>query len=205
MEKACQDPDLGIAVNAPNLLTLLRVLLVPLAIWLIIVGELRLAFLVLLVAGATDALDGFLAKRFGWETELGAYLDPLADKLLLVSTFVALGVRAALPVWLVVLVVSRDVMIVIAILLATMLGKPLRMHPLRLSKLNTAAQIALALLVLGDLGFSLGLGLVREGLIYLTGVLTAASAAAYLRLWLLHMTGNGKPAHDVGAAGEWRS
>jgi cardiolipin synthase (CMP-forming) len=179
-------------VNFPNLLTLLRILLVPLAIWLIISDELAAAFLVLVLAGITDAADGLIAKRFGWETELGAYLDPLADKLLLVSVYVVLGIHAALPSWLVIMVVSRDVMIVAGILLAAILSHPLKVKPFVVSKINTGAQIALALLVLADEGFHLGLSQLRTFGIYLTAALTAASAAAYLWAWLLHMTGNGE-------------
>jgi cardiolipin synthase (CMP-forming) len=168
----------------PNLLTLLRILLVPLTIWLIVSDELRGAFAVLLVAGATDGIDGFVAKRYGWTSELGAYLDPLADKLLLVSTFVTLGIRAFLPSWLVILVVSRDVMIVSAILLSVMVGPHVPMRPLNISKFNTVAQIALALLVLANAGFSLGWDELRSTMVYITAALTAASAGAYLWNWL---------------------
>ncbi len=171
-------------MHLPNLLTLLRILLVPLTIWLIVADELRGAFLIFLVAGATDALDGFIAKRFGWTTELGSYLDPLADKLLLVSSYIALGMRTLLPAWLVILVVSRDVMIVSAILLSVMVGPRVVMRPLTVSKLNTVAQIGLALLVLADSGFSLGWDTFKTVLIYLTAALTAASAGAYLWAWM---------------------
>lgn len=176
-------------VYIPNLLTLLRILLVPLTVWLIVSNDLRSAFGVFLVAGVTDALDGFLAKRFGWTSELGAYLDPLADKLLLVSTFVTLGFRTMLPSWLVILVVSRDVMIVSAILLSVVIGREVIMRPLTISKLNTALQIALALLVLADAGFLLGWETFRSALIYLTGAFTAASAAAYLWTWIGALNG----------------
>jgi cardiolipin synthase (CMP-forming) len=175
----------------PNLLTLLRILLVPLTIWLIVAGELRGAFVVFLLAGATDALDGFIAKRYGWTTELGAYLDPLADKLLLVSSYVALGLHALLPAWLVILVVSRDVLIVSAILLSVLVGPRVVMRPLTISKLNTVAQIALALLVLANSGFALGWETFRSVLIYLAAALTGASAGAYLWTWLTSIGGAG--------------
>ena len=96
------------------------------------------------VAGISDAVDGFLAKRFNWETELGAYLDPIADKLLIVCIFIALGVTARLPSWLVIMVVSRDVLIVIAVVLSWLLNHPTPMKPLAVSKMNTVAQIVLA-------------------------------------------------------------
>ncbi len=181
------------ALYLPNLLSLGRALLVPLAVWLIISGEARWAFVVMVVAGTTDALDGWLAKRYGWETELGAYLDPLADKLLLVSVFVTLGVAGQLPAWLVIMVVARDVMIVIAVLLSWMLEQPLRIQPLRISKWNTAAQIILALVTLADMGFGLGWALPRQGLVLLVAALTVASAGAYVIAWLRHMTGGAPP------------
>ena len=181
-------------VNIPNILTLLRILLVPLAIWLIISDAFRAAFAVLVLAGATDGIDGYLAKRYGWTTELGAYLDPLADKLLLVSSFVTLGFRVLLPSWLVILVVSRDVMIVAGILLSVVIGEQVEMRPLAISKLNTVVQIGLVLLVLADAGFNLRWERLLSLVIDLTAVLTAASAAAYLWKWFKRMTGGTPPA-----------
>lgn len=175
-------------LSIPNILSLARILITPVVIWLIIDGELQLACAAVLAAGLSDALDGFLAKRWKLETEFGAYLDPIADKLLLVSVFVALGIFGELPAWLVILAVSRDVMIVTAILLAYVLGQPMRVKPLFISKANTTAQILLALMTLADAGFGLGLGIVRFSLVWVTAVLTAISAAAYLRSWLQHMT-----------------
>jgi cardiolipin synthase (CMP-forming) len=180
-------------VNIPNLLTLLRILLVPFAIWLIISDAFAAAFFTLVVAGLTDGLDGYLAKRFGWSTELGAYLDPLADKLLLVSTFVALGIRLLVPAWLVILVVSRDVMIVSGILLAAVIGETVRVRPITISKLNTVVQIALALLILANKGFGLNWEGARTAGVYLTAVLTVASAGVYLWQWLSEMTGGTPP------------
>jgi cardiolipin synthase (CMP-forming) len=178
------------ALNLPNLITLGRVILVPLVFWLVVTGQTQAAFFAFLVAGISDAVDGYLAKSFGWKTELGSYLDPLADKLLVVSIFLALGVDGALPVWLVVTVVSRDILIVIAIMLSWLLGNPMRIRPLAISKANTAAQIVLVATVLADEGFGLGLSMARLVMIWVTGALTVASLAAYLRGWLLHMSGN---------------
>ena len=102
----------GRSLSIPNLITLARILLVPIVVWAIVSDAMRIAFLLFLAAGLSDAIDGFLAKRFGMATELGAYLDPLADKAMIVSIYVALGIADALPRWLVILVVSRDIMIV---------------------------------------------------------------------------------------------
>ena len=176
-------------MNIPNSLTLGRIVLVPLIVWLIITHEMTAAFLLFLLAGFSDAADGFLAKRYGWRSELGAYLDPLADKLLIVSIFVALGVLDALPSWLVIAVVSRDILIVLGVMLAWLLEQPIRISPLIVSKANTVAQIVLAATVLADDGFGLGLETLRIALVWITGVLTIASLAAYLRAWLRHMSG----------------
>jgi cardiolipin synthase len=176
-------------LNIPNLITLGRVILVPVVFWLLVSGQTQLAFFAFVLAGVSDAVDGFIAKRFGLSTELGAYLDPLADKLLIVSIFVALGVLDALPSWLVIAVVSRDILIVLGVMLAWLLEQPIRISPLIVSKANTVAQIVLAATVLADDGFGLGLETLRIVLVWITGVLTIASLAAYLRAWLRHMSG----------------
>jgi len=174
-------------VNIPNSLTLVRIVLVPLVVWLIIDHEMTAAFLLFLLAGFSDAADGYIAKRYGWRSELGAYLDPIADKALLVSIYVTLGLAGHLPVWLVIAVVSRDILIVGAVVLSWMLSRPLTMHPLLISKVNTFAQIVLAGLVLAELGLGLGLEPVVKVLIWVTGALTILSAAAYFWEWLGHM------------------
>lgn len=174
-------------MNIPNSLTLVRIVLVPVVVWLIIDHEMTAAFLLFLLAGFSDAADGYIAKRYGWRSELGAYLDPIADKALLVSIYVTLGLAGHLPVWLVIAVVSRDILIVGAVVLSWMLSRPLTMHPLLISKVNTFAQIVLAGLVLAELGLGLGLEPVVKVLIWVTGALTILSAAAYFWAWLGHM------------------
>nr|WP_210269908.1 CDP-alcohol phosphatidyltransferase family protein [Hyphomicrobium methylovorum] len=170
------------------MITLGRVILVPVVFWLLLTGEIQAAFLAFVVAGISDAVDGFLAKRFGWETELGAYLDPIADKLLIVCIFIALGVTNSLPSWLVILVVSRDVLIIIGVVLSWLLNHPTPMKPLAVSKMNTVAQIVLAGTVLADEAFSLNFKGPVQFLTFLAAVTTVASLAAYLRIWLRHMT-----------------
>jgi cardiolipin synthase len=186
------------ALNAPNLISLARVLVVPFIISLIISGELKLAFVLVLLAGLSDALDGYLARHFGWRTELGSYLDPVADKLLLVSMFVTLGYFGMLPASLVVLVVSRDVLIVIAVVIAHMLGQPMKMRPHLSGKLNTVAQIGLAVVTLADEGFGLGLASIRQLLVLLAAGLTAVSTGVYLQTWMRHLTGHGVVSDDAG-------
>src|ERR1700751_3266437 len=143
----------GGGLSIPNLITLGRILLVPIVVWAITLGEMRIAFALFLVAGISDAVDGFLAKRFHMKSELGAYLDPLADKALIVSVYMSLGIVGMLPIFLVILVVSRDIMIISAFLLAWLVGRPLSLRPLLVSKVNTVAQILLAILILAEPAF----------------------------------------------------
>jgi cardiolipin synthase len=164
-----------------------RILLVPVVVWAIAAGELRAAFLLFMAAAISDAVDGFLAKRFGMTTELGAYLDPLADKALIVSIYVSLGITELIPRWLVILVVSRDIMIIGAVMLSWLVGKPVRVKPLMVSKLNTAAQILFACVVLASLGFGWQLGPSITLLMALVAVLTLLSVAFYVAEWIRHM------------------
>jgi cardiolipin synthase len=161
--------------------------LVPVVVWAITSGAMQMAFILFVVAGISDGVDGFLAKRFDMASELGAYLDPLADKALLVSIYVALGIAGAIPQWLVILVVSRDIMIVGAIMLSWLLGKPVPMRPHLSSKLNTAAQIVLASLVLGALGFRFDAGRLVVACEVLVAFLTLLSVAFYVVGWTRHM------------------
>ena len=179
-------------MNLPNLITIARILLAPFIIWLIISGEMLAAFIAFLVAGVSDGVDGFLAKRWSQVTALGAHLDPLADKLLLVSIYVALGVGSHLPPWLVILVVSRDLLILGGLMVAWVMHRPMAIKPLVISKVNTFAQILLAGSVLAVLGMGLHVpGLIQLGSIAVAG-LTLASGAVYLRDWLVYVAnGNG--------------
>jgi cardiolipin synthase len=174
-------------MTIPNLITIFRFCLVPLAVWCIGTGAWGWAFIAFLVAGVSDAIDGYIAKSFDMRSELGAVLDPLADKALLVSIFVTLGIVGAVPLWLVILAVFRDFMIVGAVLVSWVMGQPVRIAPLMLSKVNTAAQLAFVVLVL----FARATGFAFSVLIELGGLavaaLTIASAAAYLRQWLNQM------------------
>lgn len=178
-------------LSIPNLITLARILCVPLIVWAITSGEMMAAFILFLAAGISDAVDGFLAKRFNMASELGGYLDPLADKALIVSIYIALGITEAIPRWLVILVVSRDIMIVGAVMLSWLIGKPMRMKPHPVSKLNTVAQIFLACLVLGSLGFRFDAGWMLPASIGAVAVLTLLSIAFYVAEWIRHVGSNG--------------
>ena len=180
-------------LNLPNFITLGRIIAVPVVFWLLMSGQSAAAFFVFVLAGISDAVDGYLAKTYNLQTELGAYLDPLADKLLIVSIYVALGARSELPLWLVTAVVSRDIAIVGAVMIAWLMDHPVRIHPLVVSKLNTTAQLVLASTVLFDEAFSIGLTGTRMVLIWVTGLLTLLSLIAYLRAWVRHMTSDTPP------------
>lgn len=182
----------GATVTVANVITILRFLLVPGVVFAMLAGNMQWAFAGFLVAGISDGVDGFIARHFNQRTKLGAYLDPMADKLLLVSVFVVLGYMGELPLWLVIAAVSRDALIIGAVLLSTIMGHPVEMKPLFVSKANTAVQIVLAAAALAELAFSIGLGPLLPALIFLSGLLTVASAAAYLVAWLRHMSGYGE-------------
>ena len=179
-------------LTIPNLITILRFVLVPAVVLAMLNMRWDWAFAGFLVAGISDGVDGFIARRFNQHSKLGAYLDPMADKVLLVSVFVVMGFIGELPLWLVVTMVSRDALIICAVLLSTVMAHPVEMKPLYVSKANTAAQIVLAAVVLGELALGLHLDPLRPALILLSGVLTVASAAAYLVAWLRHMSGYGE-------------
>ena len=181
-------------MSLANLITLGRLLLTPVVVYCLLTASYGWAFIAFVIAGLTDAVDGYIAKRWHQKTELGAYLDPLADKALLISIYVVLGylgqrdpAAAPIPVWLVVAAVSRDLLIIGAMLLSWMLDRPMRVAPPLVSKANTASQIALAAVALAQLGLGLEVGLLRPVLIALTAVLTFASGAVYLVAWIRHM------------------
>jgi cardiolipin synthase (CMP-forming) len=177
----------GSTLSIPNLITLGRILLVPIVVWAIWSGAMWAAFVLFLAAGVSDAVDGYLAKRFSMTTVLGAYLDPLADKALIVSIYVTLGIIGEIPGWLVILVVSRDIMIVGAVVLSWLVGSPVKVKPLLVSKLNTVAQIAFACVVLGSLGFGIQARTLTVVLMGLVAALTLLSVAAYVAEWIRHM------------------
>lgn len=178
-------------MTIPNIITILRFLLVPAIIYAMLTGALGWALVGFLVAGISDGIDGFIARQFDQRSELGSYIDPMADKVMLVSVFVVLGYLGELPLWLVILTVSRDCLIIGAVMLASVMGNPLEMKPLFISKANTTAQIVLAAFVLTELAFAAPYPLMRDLLVFSTAVLTVASAGAYLVTWIRH---TGEPA-----------
>lgn len=168
--------------HAPNVLTALRLAAAPVTAALLTGGHFHVAFGVFAFAGLSDAADGFLAKRFGLSSELGRYLDPAADKALMLAALVTLSVLNVVPVWLTALVLSRDLLIVLGILAAFAVGAPLAVQPLLVGKLSTVVQILYVGVHLGELAFALDLGLAPYDDYALVAV-TLASGVAYLALW----------------------
>jgi len=169
----------------PNIITLGRLIAVPVTVYFILTGDLVAAFWLFVAAGVSDALDGAIARLFDARTVLGGFLDPLADKALLVSVYVSLANVGLLPLWLVILVVFRDLLIIGGVLLAYTLRQPVTVRPLFISKVNTVAQIALAALVLAVNGPGLPnpvvFGTSLSGLLGLVvAATTVLSGAVYL-------------------------
>ena len=174
-------------MNLPNYLTLARILSVPFLIWLIDASLFHAAFWVFLLAGISDGLDGYLARRLNLVSRLGAYLDPIADKALLVAVYVTLGVVGLMPGWLVITIVARDIMIVAAVGLAAFLGNPFEIRPLWISKATTTVQMVFAIIVLSGPGLGVEAAPAEALLVPLVAMLTFASAVTYLSSWIRHM------------------
>jgi cardiolipin synthase len=174
-------------MNLANLITIGRLILVPVIVWLLILEAYPWALGVFAVAALSDAADGWLARRLNAVSDLGRYLDPLADKVMLVSTYATLGVTHLVPTWLVITVISRDVLIVGGLLLARMLEKPVAIKPLVVSKANTLAQIGFMVLALWQLSFDMALPLVNLMSAYGVAALTIVSGIVYVRTWIAHM------------------
>nr|WP_321444361.1 CDP-alcohol phosphatidyltransferase family protein [uncultured Cohaesibacter sp.] len=174
-------------MTIPNIITIARMLMVPLLVWLLVEGRYDLAFWTFMVAGVSDAIDGILARKFDMQSDLGSYLDPLADKALMVSIYVTLGFMLEIPTHVVIAVVSRDILIVAAVVLSWMLDRPVPMKPLMISKANTTVQILFAGLVLAELGSLLSLNGEQQILGNIVVIFTVTSAIAYLVDWAGHM------------------
>jgi cardiolipin synthase len=166
-------------VNLPNIITFARLCAVPLAVWLVLQRQMALAFGLFALAGLSDAVDGWLARRRGGSA-LGAMLDPVADKALLVSMFVTLAAIQVLPSWIAILVVFRDLVIVGGLMVMWQLSMPVRIKPLLFSKLNTALQLLLVGVVLLLEGFGLRAPWLRILLIWTVAATTLGSGAAYV-------------------------
>jgi cardiolipin synthase len=137
----------------PNAISILRIALVAPILMLIIQGSFGWALALFWLAGFSDGVDGYLAKRFSWHTRLGALLDPIADKLLVAGLFITLAYTGDIPVWLAATVILRDVVIVVGATAYNFLVRPVQGEPTRVSKLNTALQLLFLLFVISRAGF----------------------------------------------------
>lgn len=174
----------------PNLLSLFRMGLIPLFVILVMNGDLRKALLVFVVAGVTDALDGFIARFWHQQSPLGAYLDPMADKLLLTTAYVMLSIPGLnhgtrIPPWITILVIARDVLMVAVALVLYLAAGVKRFPPSVLSKVNTILQVAAVVLVLVSGAFPdlRSIELAAETTLYLVAGLTVASGLHYIYLY----------------------
>lgn len=175
-------------MSIPNFISLARLLTVPVIVWLMVEGQWFWAFLLFCVSGISDAVDGFLAKKFNMQTLLGRFLDPIADKSLLVAIYITLGVQGLLPTWLVILVASRDLLIVGGALLLYALNLSYEPSPSLISKINTAMQIGLAAVILAQLGLPWPeLAPWVDWLVILVAFTTVVSGAGYLVGWSRRM------------------
>ncbi len=167
----------------PNILTIVRILLTPVFVMAYTSENFNLAWILFAIAGLTDALDGFLARIWNQRTELGAMLDPLADKTLLVTSFICLALKGWLPVWITVLVVSRDAIIIGGLAVLSFWGVDVRrrIKPIWISKFTTVAQIFLVIFVMLQRSFSLNFHLTLVAVIWITAAATVFSGIAYIR------------------------
>ncbi|HEX3652804.1 MAG TPA: CDP-alcohol phosphatidyltransferase family protein [Rhizomicrobium sp.] len=178
----------------PNTLTTLRLLSAPLLAAFLLYGHQTYAFVVFAFAGLTDAADGFVAKRFGLMTRVGRYLDPAADKFLMLVAFLALTAIHQTPLWLTLIVIGRDIGIVLGILVARLLALPLRIEPLPIGKFCTAVQVAYVALVLLFLALRIEAPRTLEAAAIVAAAFTIASWLAYAILWLKAFAARYRPA-----------
>lgn len=171
------------ARDIPNIISVLRVFLTIPVVWALLLQEYGLALVLFAVAGVSDGVDGFLAKHFHWESRLGGILDPLADKVLLVSSYLALGWLGLIPLWLVALVILRDVVIVVGAVAYHLKIAELEAEPRLMSKVNTFLQILLVLLVVLSQGLFAMPPVVIQSTIMMVLISTVLSGIDYVWVW----------------------
>ena len=167
-------------MTIPNLVTAIRIILAPVFIIFLINDDLTSALLLFLVCMASDCADGMIARLLNQKSKLGTYLDPLADKLLLVAAFVVLAARGNLPSWLTVMVISRDVMILLGVIVLFLNGFNLNIKPSIISKINTCFQFSTVMAVLSG-GYLAFPTVVYSFLYYATAAFTVGSGLDYMR------------------------
>lgn len=175
-------------MNIANFITVIRLLITPFIIWLILSSFYKLSFIFFILSGLSDAIDGLIAKKFNQITVLGSYLDPLADKILIVSSILVLGFIGIIPSWLLILIVSRDLAILGAVVISWLMESDLKIKPIFSSKLNTLLQFLYIGLILLNLSNFISLNILEDIIIpyftYIIGFFTSLSWFIYLILWL---------------------
>ena len=175
-------------MNIANFITVIRLLITPFIIWLILSSYYKLSFIFFILSGFSDAIDGLIAKKFNQITVLGSYLDPLADKILIVSSILVLGFIGIIPSWLLILIVSRDLAILGAVVISWLMESDLKIRPIFSSKLNTLLQFLYIGLILLNLSNFISLNILENIIIpyftYIIGFFTSLSWFIYLILWL---------------------
>jgi cardiolipin synthase len=169
-----------IMAGVPNAITATRVLVVPLIVWLILENHLTTAFWIFVAAGISDGIDGAIARSFRARTKLGGFLDPAADKALLMAVYISLSAADLVPDWLVWLIVVRDILIVAGVGTLTLMKERLAMQPLAISKLNTFVQLAVAALVMAVSGPGFGRPEWIDPAVWVVAFTTSASLALYV-------------------------
>jgi cardiolipin synthase len=166
-----------------NMITVLRVILVPIFLIYMINGRTLASLVIFGIATVSDAVDGFIARVFDQKSNLGAHLDPLADKILLTTAYIILAVFKMIPSWLTVLIISRDVIILLGVLVFYLTHYPVAIHPSILSKATTCIQLATVIIVLSSDYMKIPLS--NPSIFWLAGLLTIASGLQYIRIGLI--------------------
>ena len=182
--------------HLPNLISVARVILVGPVVWALLNDRYTLAFWLFVIAGASDGLDGFLAKRFGWRSRIGGLLDALADKLLLVSTFLCLWWLGLFRWWLVLAILARDLVIVTGGTIYNFRIQAVQPEPSLISKLNTFLQIALAAIGMLQLAYGGIPAWLLSGLTWAVMLTVVLSGIGYVREWSRRARSHGQAAHD---------
>jgi len=169
-------------MTVPNLITSIRIILAPIFIIYLINDQFLYALIIFAVCGISDGVDGLVARLFNQKSKLGTYLDPLADKIVLVAAFIVLSIRGFLPSWLTVAVIARDVMILLGVFVLFLNRLEFNIKPSILSKITTCFQFIAVLAVLSKVYF-LSLGRYNVYLFYATGLFTISSGLHYMHYW----------------------
>ena len=183
-------------MTVPNLITAIRIVLAPIFIIYLIGEQFVSALVVFLICVFSDGLDGLLARVLNQKSRLGTYLDPLADKILLVASFITLGVKGYLPSWLTVLVIARDVLILLGIFFLFLNAKEYKIRPLIISKINTCFQFMTVLSVLAK-DYLIFPSIFYVSLYYLTALFTISSGLHYMHFWFKTMGDGGDGENNI--------